>query len=137
VTPEDELACARLMLRASHHADLHQIDAFVALFAKDGWVDRMGDRFTGPAEIRRFMENRKRERVTRHVIAPPIIEFAGPDEAQGGALFTLYDAIAGDDQAVMPVALPATVGEFRQTYRKRDGDWKITSHASIATFRRA
>lgn len=49
--PQDELACARLMSRASHHADLNQIDAFVGLFAEDGWVDRTGERFTGPAAI--------------------------------------------------------------------------------------
>lgn len=133
----NERACAGLMLRASYYADEHRIDDFVGLFANDGQVEVRGQCFIGPAAIRGFMAGRKRERVTCHVLAPPLIDFANAEEGQGIALFTLFDAIDADGQRPLPMTLPAAVGEFRQTYRKQAGEWKIGSHESVVTFRRS
>lgn len=133
----DEMDCCALLLRAAHFADHHDVEAFVALFTDDGWVERLGERFIGTEAIRGFFQGRNTARRTRHVPSPPLITFRGPDEAAGLALFTLFDGIESDDQAVLPVALPATVGEFHQEYRRTENGWKIASHRSVAVFRRA
>lgn len=132
---KDELACARLMVAAVYYGDLHKTEEFIALFTADGSVSRLGDLFTGHDAIRTFLAGRKRDRRTRHVVATPIIEFSSPDTGSGIALFTLFDGIE-DGSDVLPVSLPATVGEFRQSYRKIGGIWKIASHASMGVFRR-
>lgn len=134
--PADELACTRLMIAASRYADLHDDDAFLALFTADGTVSRLGETFSGQAQIRDFLNQRKRERRTRHVLSPVLIEFSANDTASGVAMFTLFDGVE-DGRDVLTVDLPATVGEFRQTYRKIDGRWKIATHAAAGAFRRA
>lgn len=136
VDPQDELACARLLVSASYFADFHRVEEFVALFTPGGSVERKGEPFVGLDAIRAFMAGRDRGRRTRHVLSPPLIEFDGADSARGLALFTLFDGEGGDDAAALPVAMPATVGEFRQTYRRVDGVWRIVSHHAAAAFRR-
>ena len=132
----DEAACAALMSRASYYADMHRIDDFVALFADDGRLEVRGERFIGAEAIRGFMDHRNRNRVTCHVLAPPIIDFATAEEGQGIALFTLFDAIDAVGERPLPMTLPAAVGEFRQSYRKHAGQWRVESHESVVTFRR-
>ncbi|WP_334185495.1 nuclear transport factor 2 family protein [Novosphingobium sp.] len=132
----DQIACSNLLVQASYLGDLHKVEEFIALFTEDASLERLGDPFRGVEAIRGFMLSRKRERRTRHVVSPPIITFVDADNAHGVALYTLFDGTENSENSVLPVSMPATVGEFHQTYRRVNGEWKIVSHNSVAIFRR-
>lgn len=131
----DELACARLLLRTGAFSDRHNIDGFLSLFAEDGVIDRIGQPFVGHDAIRAFMEGRPRDRVTRHLLSPPVIEVVGPNDATGKSYFSLYDGIEEPDGGVLPLKAPVLVGEYDQVYRRNDGEWRIALHKVSVVFR--
>jgi hypothetical protein len=131
----DELACARLLLRTGAFSDRHDVDGFLSLFAEDGVIDRIGQPFVGHNAIRALMEARPRDRVTRHLLSPPVIEVIGPNDATGRSYFSLYDGIGEPDGAVLPLKAPVLVGEFDQIYCRNLGEWKIARHKVSAVFR--
>lgn len=132
----DELACTRLMVRASAFADRHDVEGFVSLFSPAGVVDRIGQPFVGQDAIRAFMEGRPRERITRHLLLPPVIELDGEDAASGVSYFLLYDGTdtTGEGE-VLPLRTPLLVGEYHQTYERLNGEWKVTMHRVVPVFR--
>lgn len=136
----DELACAGVTTAWTHGVDNHDIDAILGLFAEDAVLHwRTGEPMTGHEMIRQVLLSRDPARVTRHVIAPPFVRLVGPDEAKGVTNFVLYDGTrsGADAPDVLPVALPATIGEFHQSYRRTAQGWLISEHRSVAIFRRA
>ncbi len=133
----DEAACARLLIRSAYCADRHDIEGYLALFSFDAVLHVRGKLFRGLDGIRGFLQGRDPNRVTRHVLAPPIIQIADDQQASGLAYFTLFDGINPVPGEALPARLPATIGEFKQAYRRESDRWAICSHESIGIFRRA
>lgn len=135
----DELACARLTTLWAHHIDRHDVDAVVALFVEDGVLhSRTGAELKGRDAIRAGLAKRDPNRVTRHVLAPPVVRITGPDTAEGLAEYILFDGLRDrhPGEGALPIELPVGVGEFRQTYRRTGGEWRIASHSGQSIFRR-
>jgi hypothetical protein len=72
------------------------------------------------------------------VLATPLVQLSGPNDAQGIVEFTLYDGLRDQHEGDGPLPLsgPVSVGEFHDTYRRTADGWKITAHRSIGVFRR-
>lgn len=135
----DELACADMALKWTHNIDRHNIDAVVALFAEDGVLHGPpGVVMKGRDAIRKGLSRRDPNRVTRHVLAPPVITLTGPDAAEGVTEYILFDGYRDQHpgEEALPLSLPLAVGEFHQSYRRVDTGWLITSHAGAGIFRR-
>ena len=129
--------CSWLMVKAFRCLDVHDVDGFVALFSDDATFERPGLSVQGAAALRDFAEGRSRERVTRHVLAPPVIDVEGDASAKGVGVFVLYEAMATDQAEPLPLQSPLAVGEFQQTYRRTAEGWRIASSTVLPIFRRA
>jgi hypothetical protein len=130
------MECARLMIAWGHHLDRFHYDEALALFTEDGVLQGpAGKPAVGLEAIRRGLERRDVNRITRHVLSPPHIRLTGPDEAVGVADYILYEARRGEAPPPFPIAPALSVGEFRQTYRRTADGWRIANLSSISTFR--
>ncbi len=134
---DDEQACAKLLVRSSYLADRHDIEGFLGLFSADAVLELRGETFRGIHAIREFMQRRDPNRVTRHIVSPPVIEISDAQRASGVAFFALYDGVNPAAEAMPPVRVPATIGEFRQSYQRHGDRWLIRSYTAVAIFRRA
>jgi len=135
----DKLACAELASLWTFHIDRHDVDAVVALFAEDAALHgRQGQVLKGREIIRKGLSRRDPNRVTRHVLAPPVIFLTGADTAEGVADYVLFDGFRDHHPGVetLPASAPLAVGEFHQTYCRTDEGWLIASHKGNSIFRR-
>ena len=133
-----ELECARLAIAWARFVDLHDNDAVVALFADDGVLHAPGGgEIAGHPAILAALATRSANRVTRHMLAPPLVTMKGADEAHGVICFTVFDGFKDTHEGTgpMPLQPPVTVGEFHQTYRRTEQGWRIASHRNVQVFK--
>lgn len=139
MSQQDELACARLASLWTHHIDRHNIEDVIALFAEDGILHGHGGAvLKGRETIRKGLSRRDPNRVTRHVLAPPVVKLTGPDDAEGVAEYILFDAYRDQHPGkdILPIQPALAVGEFHQVYRRLNGTWFIAVHKGQSIFRR-
>jgi hypothetical protein len=126
-----ETVCSQLMARSIYFIDHHDIDGFVGLFDEKGSLTVRNERHVGHDDIRRFMQSRDPERITRHIIGAPAILIDG-DSVRGVAYFALYEGRKVGETA--PIAPPHLVGEFHQEYREAADGWRLLSHRAMRVF---
>lgn len=120
-----EQACARLCHDFAAAVDARQYDAFVALFAADGVFDRAGQASHGHAEIRRFLDARPADRVTRHVCTNIRIDLTGLDSGTGSCYALVFQA-QSPDAAVQPLPTPVPmVVEYHDDYQCGPQGWRF------------
>jgi hypothetical protein len=72
----------------------------------------------------------------RHVMTNPVVHVLDAERATGSCYLTVYNSIAEPDAAgVRPVALPATVGEYADTFRRTADGWRFQSRVLTRVFR--
>ena len=128
--------CAWLMIKAFRCLDVHDVDGFVSLFSDDATFDRPGLSVRGTAALREFAEARSRARVTRHVLAPPVIDAEEMGLAKGVGVFVLYEAVATGQPGPLSLDAPVAVGELLQSYCRTPQGWKISSSSVQPIFRK-
>lgn len=136
----DELACARLASLWAHYIDRHQVEAVVALFAEEGILHGHGGAvLKGRAAIANGLSRRDSDRVTRHVLAPPVVRLVGESKAECVAEYVLFDGYKSQHpgREILPIQLPLAVGEFHQTYERSGDEWLISAHRGISIFRQS
>ena len=126
---EDQLRCERECTRLCHDfawtVDMRKYDMFAALFAPDGVFERAGQPSRGHEAIRKFLDARPADRVTRHLCTNIRIEMTGPDTATGSCSALMYQSQAGKDaQLPLPVSAPVVV-EYLDDYVLTVEGWKF------------
>lgn len=125
-----EAACLRLMTNYNIHLDGGDIDSFVALFSEDAVFTRVVPalpvaEMVGHTGLRRgvSMTIKDSPRLRRHMLSNARITVHGPDDAEG---FCIGLAVYGPRGALpIPVGGIELVGEYRDRYRRIDGEWRI------------
>ena len=137
ITSPDELACAQLSIRANYLADIHDMEGFVSLFIDDAELLLRGRSIVGSAAIMDFMRGRSRDRITRHVLAYPVVELLGTAQARSVSYFTLFEASAADAAAApYPLHEPTVLGENHDEYRMTPNGWRLSRREVVPVFRR-
>ncbi|MFE3188118.1 nuclear transport factor 2 family protein [Nocardia sp. NPDC059240] len=120
---ETRLALRELVERYAAHADRRRDAAIAELFTADGtlvieWGDRPTTTVRGRAAIEAAMKPLDRYRVTQHVIANQLLEFA--DDAVRGETYCtashVYDTPAGPRVFVMRI-------RYADTFDHTGGNW--------------
>ena len=120
-----EHACIRLCHDFAASVDARRYDDFVALFTVDGVFDRAGQISHGHAEIRRFLDARPADRVTRHACTNICVDLVSPDSAVGNC-YALVFQVQGTDTPPGPLHSPAPmVVEYHDQYRRGPEGWKF------------
>ncbi|MBI1199267.1 MAG: hypothetical protein GC203_15510 [Phenylobacterium sp.] len=133
-----EHACQKLQMLYAVHADRSEVEAFTQLFAPDGSVEvPEAPAFVGHEAIRASMQALADQGVTmRHVMTNPVVHAIDADRAAGSCYLTVYNSAAEPDAAgVRPVAPPATVGEYADTFRRTPDGWRFQSRVLTRVFR--
>ncbi len=126
---EDQLRCERECTRLCNDfawaVDTFHYDAFVSLFTPDGVFDRAGQVSRGGVEIRKFLNARPADRVTRHVCTNIRIDLVSPEAAAGNCYTLVFQAQAETAASLpRPTPLPMVV-EYHDDYSLTDEGWKI------------
>jgi ketosteroid isomerase-like protein len=135
-----EQACQKLQMLYAVHADRGDVEAFTQLFAPDGSVEvPEAPAFVGHAAIRASMEALNALGVTmRHVMTNPVVQVVDETTATGACYLTVWNSKDAPDAAgVRPIALPATMGEYADVFRKTDAGWRFQSRVLTRVFRPA
>ncbi|MBL8772102.1 MAG: nuclear transport factor 2 family protein [Phenylobacterium sp.] len=133
-----EHACQKLQMLYGVHADRGEVEAFTQLFAADGSVAvPEAPAFVGHAAIRASMQALADQGIAmRHVMTNPVVHVVDADRATGSCYLTVYNSAAEPDAAgIRPVALPATVGEYADVFRRTDEGWRFQSRVLTRVFR--
>jgi hypothetical protein len=120
----DRAAIVELIARHAWLIDHGRAGEVTELFAEDGALYGAGPDKRGRAAIAAWAQQRAAmtERRSRHVQSNILLEAAGPDQAQGTVLLTLY---RHDGPGPGP-ATPLLVAEYADRYRRgRDGAWRF------------
>lgn len=109
------------------HADMHDVDGIVALFADDGVMDASAVGFgliRGAAELRRFYEQIiPLHEYSQHLSGTHRIDVDG-DEARGTAYYLMHGAVKGGD----PIS---AAGYFEDRYVRTPSGWRILSRRGV------
>jgi hypothetical protein len=135
-----EQACQKLQMLYAVHADRGETEAFTQLFAPDGSVAvPEAPAFVGHPAIRASMEALNALGVTmRHVITNPVVNVVDAQTATGSCYLTVWNSREeADAAAIRPIALPATVGEYADVFRKTADGWRFQSRVLTRVFRPA
>ncbi len=122
---QDEADCTRLCIDFAHHIDTRSYEPVLDLFTDDGKFDRLGTVFSGRDEIRRFLESRPTDVVTRHLCTNIRINMQSPDEATGTCYVLFFSGKAGTDAKLpIPPSAPGVV-EYHDAYSRTAAGWRI------------
>ena len=133
-----EHACIRLQMQYAVFADRNDIEGFTQLFAEDGSVAvPEAPPFVGHNAIRASITALAAQGVTmRHVITNPVIDVIDADTASGSCYLCVYNSKEpADASGQRPVALPATVGEYADVFRRTRNGWRIQDRVLTRVFR--
>ena len=133
-----EQACQKLQMLYARHADRGDVEAFTQLFAEDGSVQvPEAPAFVGHAAIRASIEALNALGVTmRHAITNPVANVESAERATGSCYLTVWNSKADPDAAgVRPIALPATMGEYADVFRRTEAGWRFQSRVLTRVFR--
>jgi hypothetical protein len=135
-----EHACTKLQRQYGVFADHGDVEGFTHLFALDGSVSvPEAPPFVGHEAIRASILALGAQGVTmRHVLTNNVVDVIDAETAQGVSYLTVWNSRApADAQGMRPVALPATVGEYRDTFRLTPDGWRFQTRVLTRIFRTA
>jgi hypothetical protein len=135
-----EHACTKLQRQYGVFADHGDVEGFTHLFAPDGSVSvPEAPPFVGHEAIRASILALGAQGVTmRHVLTNNVVDVIDAETAQGVSYLTVWNSRApADAQGMRPVALPATVGEYRDTFRLTPDGWRFQTRVLTRIFRTA
>lgn len=135
-----EHACTRLQARYCLLADRGDADGFTALFTEDAAITvPEAPAFSGHAAIHASLKMLASLGVTmRHLMTNSVIDAESPERASGVCYLTVFNsAEAPDAGGSRPSAVPSTVGEYHDTFRRTADGWRISSRRLVRVFRRA
>ena len=133
---EVERACAKISIAFANAIDRYDYDAVIALFARDGILDRWGNAIQGHAALRQWLDSRPRDVTTRHVCTNIIVERVSHGEARGTTYFTFYSAASAAKGDAVPLDGPAVVGEYRDRFVLTEHGWRLGQRVVAPTFKR-
>ena len=135
-----EHACTKLQRQYGVLADHGDVEGFTNLFAPDGSVAvPEAPPFVGHDAIRASIQALGAQGVTmRHVLTNNVVDVIDAETAEGMSYLTVWNSRApADGQGMRPVALPATVGEYRDTFRRTADGWRFQTRVLTRIFRTA
>lgn len=133
-----EQACMKLQAQYGVFADRGDVEGFTNLFAPDGSVEvPEAPAFVGHEAIRASIQALGDLGVTmRHVLTNNVVDVVDADHATGVSYLTVYNSTAEPDaMGQRPVALPATVGEYADSFRRTPDGWRFQSRVLTRVFR--
>ena len=136
-SPEWWAACQALSTAFANGVDRRRNDEVLALFTEDAVLDRWGHSVTGHAALRRWLDGRPADVVTRHVCTNFEARRTAADHAEGLTLFTFYRAARHDAADPLPMIGPAMVGEYLDQFRRTPDGWRIARREIRILFQNA
>ena len=133
-----EHACMKLQVQYGVFADRGDVEGFTNLFAEDGSVAvPEAPAFVGHDAIRASIQALGAMGVTmRHVLTNNVVDITGPDTATGVSYLTVWNSTApADASGQRPAALPATVGEYADTFRRTANGWRFQTRVLTRVFK--
>lgn len=133
-----EHACAKLQRQYGVFADHGDIEGFVGLFAPDGSVAvPEAPPFVGHDAIRGSIKALVEMGVTmRHVLTNNVVDVIDAETAEGVSYLVVYNSTGPvDARGTRPVEPPATVGEYRDMFRRTPEGWKFQTRVLTRVFR--
>jgi ketosteroid isomerase-like protein len=133
-----EHACMKLQMQYGMFADRGDSEGFTQLFAPDGSVAvPEAPPFVGHAAIRESIQALTALGVTmRHVLTNAVVDAVDAEHATGVCYLVVYNSKAdADASGQRPVAPPATVGEYADTFRRTPQGWRFQSRVLTRVFR--
>jgi ketosteroid isomerase-like protein len=120
-----QAACARLLVDFANAMDCHDHTRVLGLFTEDAVLERPGSVLRGKQEIDGFLQQRPRQRVTRHLCTNQSVDVASSERATGQAYVLFFQALnEGAAELPLPTPEPALV-EYRATFLRNDGQWRM------------
>jgi len=129
-----QTACAMLVARYCHLADLREHAAFSELFTHDGEWIRPGMHMRGREEIFRFMDARPLHALTRHVCGSIHIEVIDEDHARGLSYTTVYRQANYRGSGSAKLMQPEMVVDYRDDYVRLEGRWHFRKRQTTVVF---
>jgi hypothetical protein len=133
-----EHACMKLQRQYGVFADHGDVEGFTNLFAPDGSVAvPEAPPFVGHEAIRASIKALGDQEVTmRHVLTNNVVDAIDDESAEGVSYLVVYNSTAPvDARGTRPVEPPATVGEYRDRFRRTPQGWKFQSRVLTRVFR--
>lgn len=133
-----EHTCMKLQRQYGVFADRGDIEGFTNLFAPNGSVAvPEAPPFVGSDAIRASIQALAAMGVTmRHVLTNNVVDVIDADTAEGVSYLVVYNSTGPEDaRGTRPVEPPATVGEYRDLFRRTPEGWKFQTRVLTRVFR--
>lgn len=126
-----DCACRDTVARAALHLDHGELEAFAGCFTEDAQLQRPGGApLQGRAAILAAYQSRPAARLTRHLLAAPVVDLLAPDRARCRTPVQLWAGDRADAEGPQgrPQRGPVLVGRFDDLLaRGADGRWRIAA----------
>jgi hypothetical protein len=130
-----EWECGRLIKAYCNHVDERNYEAFIALFTEDArWETQSGGYMQGHSEFRAYLERRSATSLVRHVSTNALVEAIDDTHARGQSYITLFRDSDYNGIGTSAQIAPVLVGEYHDTYIRKDGQWFFESRFTKIIF---
>lgn len=130
-----EHSCIRLMAVYCNAVDDWDLDAVVALFARDGVLIRPDvGTLRGRDAIRQFFQALPTI-PRRHVMSNAVVSVVDGKRASGRSYMTAYSAPKTNSKGIARLTAPYLIAEYHDLFILEDGEWRFASRDTIFKFR--
>ena len=120
-----ERACKRLMLEYCEYVDTRQFERLVALFARDGVLNRSDTgEIRGHAAIKAFFDKLTTDPLI-HAASNLLVTVTGPETAEATSYVTVYRSYRENATGLPKLEAPYVVAKYVDNFVVEDGEWKI------------
>ncbi len=132
-----EWECQRILTCFCLYSDTRQYDKLMNLFTPDGVWFRLGEELRGHEKLRKALEARPLEALSRHIISNVLVTVIDEDHAESVSYKSIYRHEAGEtlDKPV-PLNGPKWVSVYTDKFARTDDGWRITEKEGTTLFER-
>lgn len=120
-----ERACQRLMLEYCEYVDTRQFDRLVALFSKDGVLNRSDTgEIKGRGAIKAFFDKLTTDPLI-HAASNLLVTVTGPATAEAVSYVTVYRSYRRNATGQPKLEAPYVVAKYIDKFLIEEGEWRI------------
>jgi ketosteroid isomerase-like protein len=133
-----ESKCVRLMTEFSWRVDAKDYDGVLKLFTQDCIFGRTDLQYNGHIGLRKALDARSADRVTRHALSNIVIDVLDPDNARGKAYCVAFGhrgALSASGEA--PLNGPDSIIVYTTEFARQPHGWLISNWHIGLSFRKS
>lgn len=126
-----ERACEKVIHRFAQALDAYDFEGVLQCWTEDGVLQAPGEDFSGYPGLRRWLEQREKDLICRHVMTNVQVNVLDAELAEAHSICATWRVRGWRGREPGPITTPAFLVDFHDSFRRgATGEWRLALRRS-------